>query len=127
MRAIGVVLALSRGTITRDYQGAQITIDLSFVTRGVTNRLIYCDINEDLENSFDHLLVRTMLNLKTQDELLRHSRRNWKAMDLKKFDNILKNMLPKPLLNNLVERGDINEYTTRLLDVLEKAIDDSTS
>lgn len=70
------MLALLRGTITRNYQEAKTTIDLAFATNEVTERLIYCGVDEEIENESDHLPIRTVLDLKTQEEPERPPRRN---------------------------------------------------
>jgi len=43
MRFINVTLTLLRDIITRNYYELRITINLLFITRETTNRLIYCD------------------------------------------------------------------------------------
>ena len=126
MRAAGATLALPRGTITRDYQGAQTTIDLSFVTEGLANRLVYSGIDEEVESSSDHLPVRTTLDLRAHEEPTRRPRRNWKAMDTEKFDNILRGLLPEPLSNDTIGRSSVNEYTATLMRILEEAVEGST-
>ena len=54
-------------------------------------------------------------------------KQNWKAINLKKFDDILRDLLLKSILNNLIKRDDINKYTTKLLDALKKTIEDFIS
>ncbi len=68
-----------------------------------------------------------MLNLWTQKKSRRRLRQNWKAINLEKFDNILRDLLFELILNNLIKRDDINKYTTKLLDALEKTIEDLIS
>jgi len=75
MRDAGATLALPRGTITRDYQGARTTIDLTFTTIGLANKLTYCGIDDEIENSSNHLLVRTILDFDAQQEPPRRPRR----------------------------------------------------
>ena len=118
---------LSWEILTRDYQDAQITIDLLFVTRRIVNQLIYCNIDEKIKNLFNYFSIRTMLNLWTQKKSRRRLRQNWKAINLEKFDNILRDLLFELILNNLIKRDDINKYTTKLLDALEKTIEDLIS
>ncbi len=54
---INASLALSQDTITRDYQESQTTINLVFMTKSITNRLIQCEINEEMKNFSDHLSI----------------------------------------------------------------------
>ncbi len=41
-------------------------------------------------------------------------------MNLKKFNNILRDLLLELILNDLIKRDNINKYTTKLLDALKK-------
>ena len=75
-----------------------------FVTDSLANRIISCGIDEEIENSLDHLLIKTMLNLETQKEPERPRRRNWKVIDIKKFKNTLLAKVPDLLLNKIVGR-----------------------
>lgn len=122
----GCELALPRGTITGDYQGAQTTIDLSFTSGAITNRLIRCSIDEEMENSSDYLPIQTVIDLRTQEEPSRKPRRNWKAMDNEKFSNILVESLPEPLADQVAGRRRIDEYTGQLFKALEEAVEAST-
>ena len=58
-----------------------------------------------------------------QEKSQRCFRQNQKIINLKKFDNILRDLLLKSILNNLIKKEDINKYTTKLLDILEKIIE----
>ena len=55
MREVDVSLTLSRDIITKDYQDVRTTIDLFFTISEITNRPIYCEINDEMKNSFDHI------------------------------------------------------------------------
>ncbi len=63
-----------------------------------------------------------MLNFRTQKKFRRRLRRNWKVINLEKFNNILRDLLFESILNNLIKRDDINKYTTKLLNALKKII-----
>ena len=80
MQNVKISLTLLKDIITRDYQEAQIIMNLSFVTDDIANKLIYCEINEKVENAFDHLSIRTILDLRTQEEphvILDATERKW--------------------------------------------------
>ena len=126
IQARGALLALPRGTITRDYQGSQTTIDLLFVTDLLANRIMSCGVDEEIENSSDHLPIKTILNLEIQKEPERPRRRNWKAMDVEKFKNTLLAKVPDLLLNKIVGRQRIEEYTKELFYTMEEAVEEST-
>jgi hypothetical protein len=65
-----------------------------------------------------------MLNLKTQTKSIRRFKQNWKVRNLKKFNNILKRLLLKLLLNATIEQESINKYIIALLEILKKIIKD---
>ncbi len=96
---IDASLALSQDTITRNYQESQMTINLVFTTENITNRLIWCEINEEMKNFSDHLLIQTVINLKVCKKSARRLRCNWKTMNEKKFINTLKEQMLESLLN----------------------------
>ena len=96
---IDASLALSQDTITRTYQESQMTINLVFTTENITNRLIWCEINEKMKNFSDHLLIQTVINLKVCKKSARRLRCNWKTMNEKKFINTLKEQMLESLLN----------------------------
>ena len=122
----GGTLALSRGIITRDYQGSQTIIDLAFTSNGITNRLIRCGIDEEMENSSDHLPIQTIIDLRTQEESAPRPRRNWKAIDNEKFINTLTEQISEPLSNQVAGRQRIDEYIAQLFEALEEAVEAST-
>ena len=47
-----------------------------FVTDLLANRIISYGVDEEIENSLEHLLIKTILNLETQKEPERPRRRN---------------------------------------------------
>jgi len=63
-----------------------------------------------------------MLYFKIQKKSLYCFRQNWKAISLKRFDNILKKLLLELLLYNLIKKQHINKYTIKLLNILKKTI-----
>ena len=126
IRARGALLALPRGIITRDYQGSQTTIDLLFVTDLLANRIISYGVDEKIENFLDYLLIKTILNLEIQKEPERPRRRNWKAINIKKFKNTLLAKVPDLLLNKIVGRQRIEEYTKELFYTIKEAVKELT-
>ena len=90
-------LTLLRDIITRNYQRAKIIINLIFATNEIIERLIYCEVNEKIENELNHLFIKTVLNLKTQEEFKRSSQCNWKTIDWEKFRNVLREHISKSL------------------------------
>ncbi len=119
---IDASLALSQDTIMKDYQESQTTINLIFTTESITNRLIQCEINEEMKNFSDHLLIQTVINLKVCKESARRSRCNWKTMNEEKFINTLREQMSESLLNQKMKRQRINEYIKQLLNALREII-----
>ncbi len=116
-------LALSQDTITRDYQESQTTINLIFTTKSITNRLIQCEINEEMTNFSNHLSTQTVINFRVCKESAQRSRCNWKTMNEEKFINTLKEQMSELLLNQKIRHQCINEYTKQLLNALRKIIE----
>jgi len=120
---IDASLALSRDTITRNYQESQTTIDLIFTTDDIMNRLIRCEIDEEMKNFSDHLSIQTIIDLRVCKESARKSRRNRKTMNEEKFINILREQMSKSLSNHETRRWRIDEYIKQLLNALKKIVE----
>ena len=76
MRIIDVTLLLFRNIVTKNYQNFKIIINLLFATAKIVDKLIFCEIIHEMKNSFDHLFIDTILNLKTQKKSKRRFKRN---------------------------------------------------
>ena len=73
---VDVILSLSKNTIIRNYQKSKIIIDLFFATQKVVDKLIFCEIIHEMKNSFDHLFIDTVFDLKTQKKSKRRLKHN---------------------------------------------------
>ena len=60
----------------KDYQDFKIIINLSFIITKIVDRFISCDVIYKVKNLFDHLLIDTIFDLKTQKKLKRRFKRN---------------------------------------------------
>ncbi len=120
---IDASLALSQDTITRNYQESQMTINLIFTTDDIMNRLIQCEINEEMKNFSDYLLIQTIIDFKVCKESARKSCCNWKTINEEKFINTLKEQMLKSLLNHEMRCWCINKYIKQLLNALKKIIE----
>ena len=76
MRIVGVMLLLFRNIMIRNYKDFKINIDLLFAITEIVDRLISCDVIYEMENSFNHLFIDTIFDLKTQKKLKRQFKRN---------------------------------------------------
>ena len=115
MRIINVTLSLSRNIVTKNYQNFKIIINLSFATTKIADKFISCDVIHEVKNSFNHLFIDTIFDLKAQKKSKRRFKRNWKALNEKKFKNVIWKHLSKFLLNTLTNRQQIDNYTTTFL------------
>ena len=104
MRIVDVTLSLSRNIVTKNYQNFKIIINLSFATAKIVDKLIFYDVIYELKNSFDHLFIDTIFNLKTQKKSKWRFKRNWKVLNEKKFKNVIWKHLSKSLSNTSTNR-----------------------
>ena len=86
---VDAILSLLKNTIIKNYQESKIIINLSFATQEVVDKFISCKIIYEIKNSFDHLFIDTAFNLRTQKKSKRRFKRNWKALNEKKFKNVI--------------------------------------
>ena len=127
MREADATLTLSEDTIIKDCHEEKTTIDLFFTTNALINRLIRCEIDQSMKNFFDHLSIETCVKLRLVEKLARRSRRDWKSMNLEKFEQYLETHLSKSLSKTKSERQRINEYIESLLKSIEKTVKNFTS
>ena len=66
---IDAILSLFKNIIIKDYQELKIIIDLFFATQKIVNKFIFCKIIHKMKNSFDHLFIDTIFDLKMQKKL----------------------------------------------------------
>jgi len=73
------------------------------------------------------LSIKTILNLRMPTKFIRCFKQNEKVINTKKFNNILKRLLFKLLLDATIKQESINEYTIALLRIWKKIIEDFIS
>jgi len=100
---------------------------LIFTTFDLANKLTYCEIDNKIKNFSNYLLVKTILNFDAQQELSRRFQKEWKSINTKNFYNMLSKHLLASLLDESIKRWRIDEFTTKLFNVLEKTTKKSTS
>ena len=76
MRETDATLTLLENIIIKDCHKKRTTINLFFTTNALINKLIRCDINRSMKNSFDHLFVETCVKLRLVEKSTRRSRRD---------------------------------------------------
>ena len=69
MRIVDVTLLLFRNIVTKNYQNFKIIINLSFATTKIVDKFIFCEIIYEVKNSFNHLFIDIIFDLKMQKKL----------------------------------------------------------
>ena len=69
MHSVDVILLLIKNTIIKNYQKSKIIINLFFTTQKIIDKFIFCEIIYKMKNSFNHLIIDIIFNLKTQKKL----------------------------------------------------------
>jgi len=118
-------LWLEPGTITRDQNGRQTTIDLSFGSPTLTDRLVVCELALDCHADSDHLPIRTILDINTP-EAIQPKRRLWKAMDTDKFDKFVAENLGNLSRWHLESPRQIDNAVDHLMDIVQRGVQEST-
>jgi ribonuclease HI len=116
-------LWLEPGTITRDQNGEQTTIDLFFGTPGLTERLVVCELALDCHADSDHLPIRVLLDINAEPTV-EVKRRLWKAMDTEKFDIFVADNLPMP--PRLTTLRQVDDAVNHLIDIVQRGAHEST-
>jgi hypothetical protein len=118
--AEGMELATPRGTITWEARGLSSTIDLAFTSQLLTQRLVECTINKDLDHSSDHFPISLQFELsiaRTQPQ----PTRAWKKTD---FDLVAltttRELLPP---GELSTPQQIDTYSDYLIDFTQRLVD----
>ena len=76
MSEANATLMLLENIIIKVYHEKRTTINIFFTTNALTNKLIKCDINRSMKNSFDYLLVETYVKLRLVKKSTRCSHRD---------------------------------------------------
>jgi exonuclease III len=115
-------LATESGTITWRARGLHSTIDLTFLSQHLQERLIKCTPRLDIAQSSDHLPIETSLDLQTQVTVTTR-KRCWKKVDLRK----LRESLGQTIFthNEPATREQIDTYVYELTQAVTKAIEAS--
>ena len=120
----GLQLLLPAGTITREQGPQRTTIDLSWGTGGIANRLRSCDIKLELHQGSDHKPVMTEIDVCGNVALeVSKKRRNWKETDTGKLQKLLQEYLPPA--RDLRGAGEIQAYTGDIISALQKSVDEA--
>lgn len=119
-----LILTTEEGIITWERKEQYSTIDLTFISNNLFNRMIYTERADNVQHDSDHWPIRTTIDIQTPPNNP-PKRRNWKATDLK----ILRESLSQNLhVRNLSQATGprIELELTAFLAAVRRAINDST-
>ncbi|EKG09293.1 Endonuclease/exonuclease/phosphatase [Macrophomina phaseolina MS6] len=102
---------------------AQTTIDLVFVTAGIIEHLVKCQVREDLQQDSDHIPVTTVVDL-SPPRCPPEARPNWRSSDIAKLKRTFEEILPRITPLHSVEI--LENFTDSLVQTIKQAIDIST-
>ena len=93
---------------------------LCWITLGLLDRLVKSEVDKELDHDSDHFPISTILNLsaKKQDK---EPKRNWKRLDEKKLCEALRQTLPQ--LQRPKTKTALDQYTTMIVDAIDKAVE----
>ena len=94
--------------MTKNYQDFKIIIDLLFVIIEIIDKLIFCEIIHEIKNSFNHLFINTIFNLKIKKKLKRWFKRNWKVLNKKKFITMILSLISLIYFKDLIKDDEWN-------------------
>jgi hypothetical protein len=118
-------LWLEPGTVTRDQNGEQTTIDLFFGTPDLTERLVVCELAPDCHADSDHFPIRVLLDVNPQPPAETQRRRLWKAMDTEKFDVFVADNLPRSPPEMRTPQ-QIDNVVNHLIEIVQRGVQEST-
>jgi hypothetical protein len=119
VKEAGLQLLTPPGTITWEARRSKSTVDLTFASPWLAQRLIGCRADPTLENGSDHHPITSLFTLDTIPQTLKQ-RRSWRKMDKEGIAAGAQHLrMPGPL-NTAPE---IEEYTDYLMNFLQQLIE----
>lgn len=119
-------LLLPPGTITRQMNAQQTTIDLVFADEWITERLLKCGVREDLHHDSDHLPIVTEISLHTTAANPAPCRA-WKRMDPEKLLSAIEKNFQHlhSDTQQLTSSEEIEMYAQQMQDMIQQAIQEA--
>ncbi|EKG09366.1 Reverse transcriptase, partial [Macrophomina phaseolina MS6] len=102
---------------------AQTTIDLAFVTAGILEHLVRCQVREDLQQDSDHIPISTVVDL-SPSRRPPEARPNWRSTDTAKLRRTFEESLPPIKAPRSVEA--LENLTGALIQAIKEATETST-
>ncbi|KAJ5876528.1 uncharacterized protein N7529_002112 [Penicillium soppii] len=119
-------LWLEPGTITRDQNGDQTTIDLFFGSPTLTDRLVVCEVAMDCHADSDHLPIRVIVDIETPPPPNNTKRRLWKVMDTEKLEKFVTQNLTSLRSWALDTPRQIDDAVEQLINIIQRGVEEST-
>lgn len=117
-------LATEEGLVTWERGQSKSTIDLTFLSMSLVNRLILIERADTVQHDSDHWPIRTQIDIQAPANEP-PKRRNWKAIDVKLLTEILERDLTVPDLANAsqsrIELSTVT-FTSAIRHAIEKAV-----
>lgn len=116
-------LVTRSGMITWQARGTHSTIDLAFISRSLTNRLLKCTPRPDIAQSSDHTPIEVTLDLQLYPAVTSR-KRCWKQLDSEKLLEFLEQatLSDSELISRLQIDTHVHELTKILTASIEKCI-----
>ncbi|RAO68551.1 uncharacterized protein BHQ10_004563 [Talaromyces amestolkiae] len=116
-------LATEEGTVTWERGQSKSTINLTFLSMSLFNRLILIERADTIQHDSDHWPIRTRIDIQTPIKEP-PQRQNWKATDMEKLTKILECDIMVPDLGN-TSKSHIELTTIAFTSTIRHAIDQS--
>ncbi|EED11574.1 conserved hypothetical protein [Talaromyces stipitatus ATCC 10500] len=118
----GIELTTEEGVVTWERGQSQSTIDLTFLSTSLFNRLILHERADEIQHDSDHRPIRMQIDIDTPTYELPH-RRNWAATSVKLLHELL-SQITVPILTNAL-KSHIELATVAFTATIRKAVDQS--
>jgi hypothetical protein len=107
------------GMITWEARGLASTVDLTFASPWLAQRLVRCGVDSELENGSDHHPITSLFSLAATPQAVRQLR-SWKSMNK---EGIAAGAQHLRMPGSLNSGPEIEEYTGYLMDFLQQLIE----
>ena len=98
----------------------EITINLCLTTKELTNRIIICRIRENLDHDFDHLFIKTILNVSI-NTISSKKKFCWDRLNKVRFEDILNQKLSD--ISNVANTQFLDDYIMNVCKIITQVIE----
>ena len=98
----------------------EIIINLCLTTKELTDRIIICRIREDLNHDFDHLFIKTILNVSI-NTISSKKKFCWDRLNKVRFENILNQKFSD--ISNVANTQFLNDYIMNVCKIITQVIE----